>query len=99
MSSVELTCARDGCEEVFTKKKHNQKYCRDECTRIQTNMHIMQKYYERRARRLGHTRMCSSCDEVKLSRYNDEQVCALCKSKIVSEANSSIIEMLSRAIM
>lgn len=99
MSNEELQiCAREGCEEAFSKKKHNQKYHSDECCRLATNQKIMQKYYERRAQRLGQTRMCKQCGVTKLSRYNDDQVCSACKSKSIFDANNSVLDMLNRAI-
>lgn len=92
-----VQCDRPGCDEWFIKNKHNQRYHNNECTRLATNVKIMEKYYERRAQRLGHTRMCRDCGTTKLSRYNDDQVCAACKTKNRAETNISVLEMLTRA--
>lgn len=90
-------CARNGCEEEFSKKTHNQKYCSDECCRLATNERIMEKYYARRDQRQGKTRMCASCGKTKLSRYNDSQVCSSCRTKKEVEANNSVVSMLLNA--
>ena len=97
VSDKKVKCDRPGCDEWFTKKTHNQRYHNDECCRLTTTAKIMEKYYERRAQRLGHTRMCKSCNVTKLSRYNDDQVCAACKSQKRLETNNSVLDMLARA--
>lgn len=99
VSDKKVKCDRTGCDELFTKKTHNQRYHNDECCRLATNAKIMEKYYERRAQRLGHTRMCKSCDITKLSRYNDDQVCSSCKAKKRIATNSSVLDMLNRATL
>jgi hypothetical protein len=66
------------CNKSFDRKTHNQKYCDEECCRKATNERIMQRYYEKRDNRRGKERVCSHHDCVsKLSRYNEEDVCAL----------------------
>lgn len=92
-----VQCDRKGCSQWFSKKTHNQRYHNDECCRLATNAKIMEKYYERRAQRLGQTRMCKSCRTTKLSRYNDDQVCSSCKTKNRVETNDSVLDMLTRA--
>lgn len=92
-----FTCARKGCGESFVKKAHNQKYHNDECCRLATNAKIMEKYYERRAQRLGKTRMCSKCGVTKLSRYNDGRICSACETKSQTDMNNSVLSMLSAA--
>lgn len=92
-----VQCERPGCDEWFSKRKHNQRYHNNECCRLATNVKIMEKYHERRKRRLGLTRMCSDCNATKLSRYNDDRVCSACKTKNRVETNSSVLDMLSRA--
>lgn len=92
-----VQCDRNGCTEWFVKKTHNQKYHNNECCKLATNAKIMEKYYERRAQRLGQTRMCRSCKNTKLSRYNDDQICAACKAKNRIETNSSVLDMLLNA--
>lgn len=92
-----IMCAREGCDVVFEKKKHNQKYHDNECCRVATNSKIKENYHERRAQRLGKTRMCKSCKVTKLSRYNDAQTCAACQSQSLVDTNNSVIDMLNRA--
>lgn len=98
MSINTKTCAREGCEEEFVSKKHNQKYHNDECCRLATNQKIMENYYENRDRRQGKTRMCKSCKVTKLSRYNESSICSSCTSQNLLDTNNSVIDMLSRAI-
>ena len=69
-------CARTGCEQKYTKKTHNQKYCSDECCRIATNAKIMERYYENKRRRSGAKRLCG-CGRT-LSKYNLGDECASC---------------------
>ena len=90
-----FVCARTGCDESFAKKAHNQKYHNDECCRLATNAKIMEKYYERRAQRLGKTRLCSSCNVTRLSRYNDSRICSGCDSKSQVAKNNSVMDMLN----
>lgn len=92
-----FTCARVGCSETFVKKAHNQKYHNDECCRLATNAKIMEKYYERRAQRLGKTRLCSVCNVTRLSRYNDSRTCSGCESKSQIDRNNSVLDMLNAA--
>jgi len=92
-----FTCAREGCDETFVKKAHNQKYHNDECCKLATNAKIMEKYYERRAQRLGHTRLCKTCGVTKLSRYNDGRICSGCESKSQIDRNNSVLDMLNAA--
>lgn len=94
-----VQCDRPGCDEMYVKKTHNQRYHNDECCRLATNAKIMEKYYERRAQRLGKTRMCKSCQKTKLSRYNDDQICSACKSQRKLDINNSVLDMLNRAAL
>lgn len=89
-----LICARDGCDEEYIQKTHNQKYHNDECCRLATNARIMQKYYARRDQRLGKTRICRDCNVTKLSRYNNSLVCSSCDLKREIETNNSVLSML-----
>lgn len=92
---MKIKCEREGCEETFIKKTHNQKYCTDECCRLATNERIMQKYYARREQRQGVARYCEECETTKLSRYNDGSICNGCKSKRTTSANDAVVQMLS----
>jgi hypothetical protein len=72
-----MICANVECKKDFDSKTHNQKYCSDECCRIATNKRIMEKYYEKKAIKKGAIRLCKKC-KCKLSRYNNEDICASC---------------------
>lgn len=93
----QVECDRPGCEVLFAKKTHNQRYHNDECCRLATNAKIMEKYYERRDQKMGKPRTCKTCKKTKLSRYNDSQVCAACSSKWNESINNSVMEMLATA--
>jgi hypothetical protein len=73
-------CAWHGCELEFTPATHNQKYHDEECCRLATNEQIMARYYKNKARRGGQFRPCHDCG-LKLSRYNETDVCQACTSK------------------
>lgn len=91
-----LICARKECSIVIeTKKTFNQKYCSDECCRIATNQRIMQKYYERKARRDGTVKMCVVCNNNKLSRYNYDDVCYSCKERSTEYDNNFLQELFN----
>jgi len=92
-----ITCQRDGCDVVFAKKTHNQIYHEDECTRLATNAKIMDKYYQRRAQKLGHARFCNSCS-AKLSKYNSESRCNSCLQQAEADRNSSVANMLANVV-
>jgi hypothetical protein len=75
-----VDCAREECGKEFVKVTHNQKYCSNECCRIETNRKIMEKYHERMAIRKGKKRVCRTCSQ-PLSRYNDSDRCGGCITK------------------
>jgi hypothetical protein len=97
MSDNTFVCAREGCDETAHRKKHNQKYCSDECCRLATNQRIMEKYYERQAQRQGKTRHCRVCGITKLSRYNTGSTCAPCTASGEVAARNAIVDMLNSA--
>lgn len=78
MIGLVVNCAREECGKGFTKTTHNQKYCSNECCRIETNRKIMEKYHERAAIRRGKKRVCNVC-ETPLSRYNENKICGGCE--------------------
>lgn len=94
MIGEQITCQREGCDEEFVKRTHNQIYHDANCTKLATNVNIMKKYYRRRAQRLGHARYCSSCETTKLSRYNPDTVCNSCSQKQEIELNQSVSNSL-----
>lgn len=72
-------CAYTECAQAFEAKTHNQRYCSEDCCRRATNARLMEQYYERKARRQGHIRVCASPDcNTRLSRYNDGEECQKC---------------------
>jgi hypothetical protein len=75
------SCAWKECQNDFEPKTHNQIYCSDECCRSATNYKIMQKYYANKARRNGQYKTCSQCHQDTLSRFTDDTVCSMCRSK------------------
>ena len=89
----QLTCSREGCDEEFISKTHNQKYHDDECCRLATNAKIMQKYYDRKNQRMGIPRACSVC-ESKLSKYNSSKICNTCELKIEKNRKDEVLSML-----
>lgn len=54
----------------------------------------MQRYYEKRDRKLGKERVCSECKVTKLNRYNDSSICSSCDKKKQDEANSNVRDMM-----
>lgn len=90
-----LICARPECDNVIeVKASWNQKYCSSECTRIETNRRIMQKYYDKKDRVAGKRRICELCEDTVLSRYNDDKVCYSCQRKAEKRRNEEFARML-----
>lgn len=92
-----IQCENTGCDIAFIKKTHNQRYHDDECCRLATNAKIMEKYYARRAQRLGLARYCS-CG-TKLSRYNSDATCNACALKQDELRNQSVFSMLTNSVI
>lgn len=80
MIGNQMNCARTECGKEFLKTTHNQKYCTNECCRIETNRKIMEKYHEKNAIKKGKKRFCLKCG-TQLSRYNDAATCGACKAR------------------
>jgi len=89
-----MICSNKDCAKEFIAKTHNQKYCSDECCRIATNKRIMEKYYEKKAIRNGAFRGCKKC-KVKLSRYNQTDLCTVCEKKINLTNKESLLGMIN----
>src|SRR5690349_10656048 len=89
-----ITCENAGCDVRFTKRTHNQRYHDDECCRLATNAKIMEKYYQRRAQKLGLARNCETCGK-SLSRYNSDTICNSCSLNQQIERNQSVASMLA----
>lgn len=88
-----MICNNKECSKEFDSKTHNQKYCSDECCRVATNKRIMEKYYEKKAIRGGAFRACSKC-KIKLSRYNQSNICSSCEKKINVTNKNKLIGMI-----
>lgn len=93
MIGMQITCAREGCDNVTEKTTHNQKYCTRDCTRIATNAKMMERYHENTAIAKGKVRMCKVCETTKLSRYNLTNTCAPCERK-ARETNHDALSAL-----
>lgn len=86
-------CARKGCDNQYTRKTHNQKYCSDECCRRATNDKIMVRYYENKLLRSGKPRYCD-CG-AKLSKYNFTKQCATCESLTIEDDVRDVMDVMS----
>lgn len=73
-------CAFVDCQKEFDPRTHNQRFHSDECCRVATNRRIMERYYEKKARKSGGERTCKTCT-TKLSRYNESEYCTVCEQK------------------
>lgn len=98
MIGESIQCENEGCDVVFVKKTHNQKYHDDECCRLATNAKIMQKYYDRKSQRLGLPRACKECGKA-LSKYNSSKTCNACLLKHEEESRKSVANMLSSILI
>jgi len=103
--SVEVQCGRttphpegldEGCQNVFVKRTHNQKYCCPECTRIQTNANVMQEYYDDKDRRSGKQRVCKSCKFTLLSASNPDEICGSCMKSRDERGTNEVLRMMSQ---
>lgn len=99
MRYEQVTCDREGCDVVFTKKTHNQRYHDSDCCKLATNARIMVSYYEKKDQRLGKTRYCKECGQTKLSRYNDSRICSACNTKKQINANAEVLNMLNQSLV
>lgn len=90
-----ITCAYAECGRLFEAKTHNQRYCSDECCRKATNARLMEQYYEKKARRQGHIRVCQNetC-KTRLSRYNDSNECQRCASAKETERRKQLLNLV-----
>lgn len=84
-------CANPECEASFIPTRHNQKYCNKECCKIVTNKKIMDQYYEKKDRKSGKKRVCTSCKVTALSRYNEGTICQSC---ILAQRAANRMELL-----
>lgn len=54
----------------------------------------MERYYERRAIKLGSVRHCKKC-KTKLSRYNYEEICSVCSDSEVYDERKKLLDMIN----
>ena len=99
MIGQEVKCQNSGCDVVFIKKTHNQKYHDNECCRLATNAKIMEKYYEKQARRKNKPRFCDTCTTAKLSRYNENTTCNACLLQREVDRATSVSARLNSVIV
>lgn len=85
-----MICENEGCENKFFQSAHNQKFCSPECLRESTNRRVREKYRDDKDRLKGKERLCSRCS-TKLSRYNTDSTCNLCKSSRQAQLKREII--------
>jgi len=92
-----MICAYEKCDNEFTPKTHNMKYCSDECCRVATNEKLKQAYYEKKARLAGLKRVCKNknCGSV-LSRYNNSNICERCVSAEKEKERLELLKMVKR---
>lgn len=90
-----MNCAYVECGLEFEAKTHNQRYCSDDCCRRATNARLMKQYYEKKARRQGHIRVCKSSDcNTRLSRYNDGDECQKCASAKETNRRKQLLDLV-----
>jgi hypothetical protein len=66
------------CDSAFESTVSYQIYCSPSCRDAATKEKIAQRYaIERRHKRMSQSRLCKLCG-LKLSAYNDDQVCFSC---------------------
>jgi hypothetical protein len=90
-----IKCARKECDVIFERSTHNQKYHDEECCRLATNARIMEKYYERKARRGGVKRICETpgCQTL-LSRYNASKLCSKCEGQKAEQERQNLLGLI-----
>lgn len=87
-SADTVECAGEGCSEVFKQNSYNHRFHNTECLRQYTNKRVLADYHAKKAIDPDRHRVCATdgCGTV-LSRYNEEDVCALHTRKAVLRAS------------
>lgn len=95
MNMERRVCAWKECDIEFAPVTSNQIYHDEECQRLATNARIMERYYERKARRKGARRVCAydGCSTI-LSRYNDSRTCGMHDRVEEETENKNFLESL-----
>ena len=80
-----MVCAREGCEIIFGKTVHNQKFHDSRCCQLATNARLLEKYYASKVE-IPSGRVCATknCGTV-LNRYNKNDYCMVCQDKKTAE--------------
>ena len=88
-----VVCVREGCDNKFLKRVHNQIFCNPACCQIATNERILNRYYEKK-KPISKNRVCKkrSCSTL-LSVYNRESICETCSRKDQMKALNRKIPM------
>lgn len=91
-----MICSNESCNNEFTAKTHNQKYCSDECCKIATNIKIKEKYIYKKARLSGQKFICKNigCNQV-LNRFTNNNICEVCKAKERNQERKKLLDMLN----
>lgn len=90
-----IKCFYNKCDNDFTPKTHNQKYCSNECCRNATNEKLKDQYYEKKARLAGKKRICKGKDcNVILSRYNEKPICDVCSNKKKKNDKENVLRLV-----
>jgi len=92
-------CAKDDCDVVFKPKSHNQCYCSKAHQKIETNRKIMVKYYEKKSRLKGDTRICNVCNTTELSQYNPSLICRSCEVKARELRDQKALDELGKFLV
>jgi len=77
----EVECRLDTCENMFTKRVHNQSFCSRECCRIYTNARILAQYHEKKNKVMTGRICASKTCGVILSKYNPGDLCSIHEKK------------------
>lgn len=92
-TGTSVTCAREGCDKVFSKKTHNQKYCSDFCCRKATNAKIMKEYYRKKEQK-NRVRSCAECGS-KLRKNSQQDYCSLCIARAETEEKTMVLNQIA----
>lgn len=95
MNYGQAVCDNEKCDNTYSKRTSNQRYCGEECRKIVTNKNLMGKYHEEKDRKRGKVRHCSRCKETKLSRYNSSTICNNCVAQAKKDDRDVLLAMFN----
>lgn len=77
----ERECSNPECKTKFLAKVYNTIYCSPDCRKKITNQKLLENYYRKKENKTK-KRICVTDDcKTVLSKYNDEDICELCKTE------------------